>query len=52
MVLEKRGTISEDEIRLFFLLFVIQKERFFTHFIKIKCAGGVCEKQIDRIQRG
>nr|UKS69650.1 hypothetical protein G8766_10770 [Lactococcus garvieae] len=52
MVLEKRGTISEDENRLFFSSFCMTKERSFAYFIFIKWVGGVCFKQIDTIQRG
>ncbi|MCO0831082.1 hypothetical protein NGA86_12435 [Lactococcus lactis] len=52
MVLEKRGTISEEENRLFFSSFCMTKRKIFAHFIFIKWVGGVCVKQIDTIQRG
>ena len=51
MVLEKRGTISEEENRLFFSL-LYDKKKIFCPFYFIKWVGGVRVKQIDTIQKG
>ncbi|MCU5754643.1 hypothetical protein OBG91_15895, partial [Lactococcus lactis] len=47
----KRGTISEEENRLFFSSFCMTKRKIFCPFYFYKMGRWRCVKQIDTIQR-